>query len=35
MSTLQLEGLVGYEWEADRRPCYGSSLDAINAVGYL
>jgi hypothetical protein len=35
MSALWPDGFVGNEWEADRRLCRGSVLDAINAGGLL
>jgi hypothetical protein len=35
MSALWLEGLVGNEWEADRRLHYGSTPVIVNTVGYL
>jgi hypothetical protein len=35
MSALWSEGLIGYEWEADRRLSCSSVLGIVNAAGHL
>jgi hypothetical protein len=35
MSAMRLDGSVGHEWEADRRPRYGSVPGVVNAAWYL
>jgi hypothetical protein len=35
MSATQSEGLLGHEWEVDRRLCHGSAPGVVNATGHL
>jgi hypothetical protein len=35
MSAMRLDGSVGHEWEADRRPRCGSVPGVVNAAWYL
>jgi hypothetical protein len=34
MIAMQLDESVGHEWEADRRPHYGSVPGVVNATSY-